>query len=333
LNADRVLAVEAGATRDLAIRSPAYVGQACGEWMAAGCPGELPTDQRIDDALSLTFDTAPLAAACAILGAPALDLLLSADRPVAQIAVRLIDVAPDGAALRVSYQVLNLTHRDSHATPEPLEPGKRYRVRVKLSDCAHRFGAGHRIRVAISTGYWPLIWPAPEAATLTIAAGESRLSLPVRKDRAEDGADPFQPPETAPLMPASLVSEGRLERRFSYDPVRERALYVTDADGGVFGEGVRRFDEIGTTQNHALKRELQIGADDPLTARYDLTESYFLQRPAKDGGEDWDIRAEIRCGMTSTRDTFVIWGELEAFEGGKSVLRREWREEIPRDLL
>jgi hypothetical protein len=154
----------------------------------------------------------------------------------------------------------------------------------------------------------------------------------MRKDRAEDGANPFDPPETAPLMPASLVSEGRLERRFSYDPVRERALYVTDADGGVFGEGVRRFDEIGTTQNHALKRELQIGPDDPLTARYDLTESYFLQRPAKDG-EDWDIRIEIRCGMTSTRDTFVIWGELEAFEAGKSFLRREWREEIPRDLL
>src|SRR6185369_14007206 len=119
--------------------------------------------------------------------------------------------------------------------------------------------------VAISTGYWPTIWPAPEAATLTIAAGESRLLLPVRKRQAEDGANPFQPPEMAPLTPSSLVSEGRIERRFSYDPIGERAVYVTDADGGVFGEGVQRFDEIGTEQNHALKRELSIGSDDPLT--------------------------------------------------------------------
>jgi len=332
LNADHGLAGGAGPARDLAICSPAYVGQACGEWMAAGCPGELPTDQRIDDALSLTFDTPTLGADCAILGAAELDLLLSSDKPVAQIGVRLMDVAPDGAALRVSYQVLNLTHRDSHAKPERLEPGKRYRVQVKFNDCAHRFAAGHRIRVAISTGYWPMVWPAPELATLTVAAGESRLLLPVRKGLAEDGANPFPAPEMAPLTPASLVSAGRLERRFSYDPVAERALYVTDADGGVFGEGVRRFEEIGTAQNHALKRELSIGAADPLTAVYDLTESYFLQREGKDG-KAWDIRAEIRCGMTSTRDTFTVWGELEAFEGGKSFVRREWREEIPRDML
>ena len=75
--------------------------------------------------------------------------------------VRLIDLAPDGAALRVSYQVLNLTHRDSPAEPTPLEPGKRTRVKVKLNDCGHRFASGHRIRVSISSGYWPMIWPAP----------------------------------------------------------------------------------------------------------------------------------------------------------------------------
>ena len=49
-----------------------------------------------------------------ILGAPEVELELSADRPQAQICVRLNDVAPDGASLRVSFGLLNLTHRDSH---------------------------------------------------------------------------------------------------------------------------------------------------------------------------------------------------------------------------
>ena len=327
LNPDQCLSSGAGAARDLKIRSPLHVGQACGEWMGAGCPGEHPTDQRIDDALSLSFDTPPLSSPLEILGAPELDLWVASDKPVAQIGVRLVDLAPDGAALRVSYQVLNLTHRDSHAAPTPLEPGKRTRVKVKLNDCGHRFAVGHRIRVAISSGYWPLIWPSPEWATLTIGAGESKLILPVRGARAEDGKNPFQASETAPLTATTKLSQGRLERRFAYDAVNERATYVTDADGGVFGEGMVRFDEIGTAHDHHMKRELTISPSDPNSAAYTLTERYFLKR------EGWDIRADISCGMTSTKDTFTLWGKLEAFEDGKSVMKREWREDVPRDLV
>ena len=118
-----------------------------------------------------------------ILGAPVVTLELAADQPQAQVCVRLCDVAPDGASLRVSYGLLNLTHRDSHEFPAPLEPGKRYRVRVQLNDIAHVFPAGHRIRVAVSTSYWPIAWPSPEPVTLTLYAGASTLELPVRPPR------------------------------------------------------------------------------------------------------------------------------------------------------
>jgi hypothetical protein len=172
-----------------------------------------------------------------------------------------------------------------------------------------------------------LVWPAPEWATLAIGAGESRLFLPVRGGRPEDGQNPFAAPETAPPTPATTLSQGRLERLVAYDAVNDRALYITDADGGVFGEGMVRFDEIGTTQDHHLKRELTISPSKPTSAAYTVTERYFLKR------EGWDIRADIRCGMTSTEDTFTIWGVLEAFENGQSVAKREWREDVPRDLV
>ena len=35
----------------------------------------------------------------------------------------------------------NLTHRTSHEHPEPLEPGRRYTVRLQLNDAAHAFPA------------------------------------------------------------------------------------------------------------------------------------------------------------------------------------------------
>src|SRR5262249_5678381 len=148
----------------------------------------------------------------------------------------------------------------------------------KLNDCGHRFASGHRIRVSISSGYWPLVWPAPEWATLSIGAGESKLLLPVRGARPDDGKNPFAESGTAPLTPATRLTQGRLERRSIYDAVNDRAVYVTDADGGVFGEGMVRFDEIGTAQDHHLKRELVISPSDPNSAGYALTERYYLVR-------------------------------------------------------
>ena len=95
----------------------------------AGCPGEHPTDQRLDDGGALVFDTPVLERDIAVLGAPRLRLQRRRRCPVAQLAVRLSDVAPDGQVTRVSYQVLNLTHRDSHEHPHALEPGRSLRCR------------------------------------------------------------------------------------------------------------------------------------------------------------------------------------------------------------
>jgi putative CocE/NonD family hydrolase len=193
LNAPGSLDGAAAAEADILVRSPLSHGKASGEWMATGCPGELPVDQRLDDGAAQLFDTAPLAEAVEILGAPELLLDLAVDAPVAQVAVRLCDVAPDGRSTRVSYGVLNLTHRDGHEAPAALEPGKRYPVRLKLNDCGHRFPAGHRIRIAVASGYWPIVWPAPTAATLTLRAGASHLDLPVRRGGKQLAVD-FAPP-------------------------------------------------------------------------------------------------------------------------------------------
>ena len=103
------------------------------------------------------------------------------DRPLANLAVRLCDVHPDGTSLRVSYGVLNLAHRDGHETPTPLEPGQRYQVRIQLNDAGSVFPAGHRIRLALSTAYWPMIWPSPEKATVTVFGGT--LEFPVRRQQ------------------------------------------------------------------------------------------------------------------------------------------------------
>ena len=80
------------------------------------------------------------------------------------LCARLCDVAPDGSSRRISYGVINLTHRDSHSEPSALNPGTFYTVRLKLNACGYAIAPGHVVRLALSSAYWPLLWPAPEGA-------------------------------------------------------------------------------------------------------------------------------------------------------------------------
>lgn len=309
----------------LSIRSPQSHGMAAGEWMATGCPGEMPTDQRIDDGGALIFETAPLDEAVEILGTPLLDLVLSADAPVAQIAVRLSDVLPTGEVLRVSHQVLNLTHRHDHASPKPLIPGQMEKVRVTLSACGHRFAIGHRVRIALASAYWPMVWPAPSPATLLIETGASTLTLPCRK--GGDEATALPPALHGRDAPTTQVDPGRIERWSRVNHVTGECTYVTEGVGGLFGEGILRFDEIDTTLSHSLKREFTIGPDDPLSARYALAQSYEMRR------EGWCIRIESQTAMRSDAESFHLEGAMRVFENGAEVWNREWVTPVPRLLV
>ena len=102
------------------------------------------------------------------------ELELSADRPLAMVAVRLSDVAPDGKATRVTYGMLNLDpSRLPRASRTPRARAALPRAHQDETTIAQSFPAGHRLRLAVSTSYWPLAWPSPEPVRLTIHPGQS----------------------------------------------------------------------------------------------------------------------------------------------------------------
>src|SRR5690606_21767704 len=227
------LAEEVTDSRALSFRSPQTTGLRGGEWCGFGVDGEMPPDQRPDDGGSLVFDSDPLDERIEVLGAPVLELEVASDRPVALLAARLCDVAPDGSSLRVSYGLLNLCQRDSREAPEPLEPGRPYRVTLQLNDLAHAFAAGHRIRLALSSSYWPIAWPSPEPATLTVRTGISTLTLPARPPRPEDDAlREFEPPEAAPGTPHTKLRRMPMRRSIEIDLTTNEMVYTLRGDGG-----------------------------------------------------------------------------------------------------
>ena len=311
---------EAGAETRLDWSSPQDLGTASGSWFSFGLGPDQPTDQLVDDGRSMVFDTAPLDQRLEILGAPELDLEIAVDRPQAVLCVRLCDVSPEGGSLRVSYGVLNLSHRDGHERPEPLVPGRRYHIRIKLNDAAHSFAPGHRLRIAISTSYWPIIWPSPEAVTLSLFTGASRLVLPQRHPRPEDAAIAFPPPEAAEPLRRTWQTPGYDRRRVLHDAATGETTIDVTGD-----TGLTTIAALGLQTQQEHRETYRIAARDPLSAVVDI--SYTMRV----GRGEWQTRTESRTVMRATKDHFLLEAQLDAFEGETRVLSRNWTRQVPRD--
>jgi uncharacterized protein len=321
---DRVLREEPGAAGPrLEVGTDLLCGIDGGVWCADGSHGEGALDQRGDDGRALAFDSAPLPERIELLGNARVELELESDRPVAQLAARLCDVAPGGASLLVTRGVLNLTHRDGHEHPEPLEPGRRTRVVLELDAIAQAIPAGHRLRLALSPAYWPWLWPAPEPATIAVHAADSSLVLPVRPPRPEDERlTPFAEPEQAPGLEEEKLEPVEGARSVTRDFASGRTELRFDWAAG----GRYRLVEAGIQAGYWTKTVYSISPDDPLSAEVRCEAVTEL------GREGWLTRAEVHAVMACDAECFRVSTELEAFENSERVLRREWSFETPREL-
>lgn len=325
----RRLTSREAAAEPVEVRTPSTVGFTAGRWCSFGAEGDMPSDQRSDDDQSVVFDSDVLESRVEILGAPEVVLVLAADREQGLVALRLNDVAPDGSSLRVTYGVLNLAHREGHDFPQPLKPGERYRVRVRLNDTAYAFPPGHRIRLAVSTSYWPMLWPSPYRVSLTLRTDASFVEMPVRTPRREDARlRVFGKPESAPPPRTTDRHPGGVKEWTDRDPRTKELLHTIETD--VDDEGrlaLTRFDSIGVEFGHSMTESYRIREDDPLSARVDI------RHEAVTRGESWSTRVETWTQFSSTRTTFRLQAEVKAYEGDERLFSRRWDTSTERKLV
>ncbi len=302
-------------------------GSAGGNWCPSGGGAvkdldiELPFDQRIDDARSLAFDSAPLGDATEFLGAPVLTLEIAVDEPVAFVAVRLNDVRPTGESTRVTYGILNLCHRDSDESPAELVPGRRYRVDVVMDNAAHRFARGNRIRVSVSTAYWPMILPSPEPVALTLFTASSSLMLPIRPARAEDNQlRPFGR-ALVPDVPVQLLDSKPARHVVEWDAARRKQIIRHDV-----GNGRVLLTKINTrlVGENSMRSEIGDASTDG-SIEYQYVMGWER--------EPWRPRVEVSSKVMLTTQTFVLEGTLTAFDGDERVYSRSWRRTVLRRLV
>ena len=314
------LAEKVSSSSERMLSSPLETGLGFGEWCPYSGDGELPIDQRVDDSKSLVWETEPLAQPVDFVGAPVVRLRVKADRAIAGLAVRLCDVFPDGASTLVSYGLLNLAHRESSERPSALTPDRYETVTIRLNDKAHRFAEGQRIRLAISSNFWPATWPMPEQAILTIATTGSSLDLP--KVPAVREVPPFGPPRPGPQAPMELMRSGGRTRVIIHDPTEDAFKFEV-----VRGRGAYRINATNTLVAREGGETYALKAGDPLSARSEAWGKWSMARG------DWSTQTTSRVCITSTSSTFEIEATLEAFEGDRPFASRHFARSIPRRLV
>ncbi|KAJ4291688.1 hypothetical protein N0V90_009583 [Kalmusia sp. IMI 367209] len=304
------------------ICSPQTLGFAGGRWLIFGVEGEGPSDQRLEAGGSLVFDTQPLKKPLDLLGPAILNLRVASNKPNAMVAATLSEVLPNGAATRVSYGLLNLTHRDGHEDLKALEPGKFYDVALKFSHFGQRLGVGNRLRLALSSTYFPIVWPSPEVTTLTIDTASSSIDLPERSANPLDSKlKPFGPPINGTLKKTEL--RPAIHKNYvKQDWDSGRTELVVDWDDGMW-----EVDETGWRFGWNTELVTGVHPADPLSAEVEQR----FERDFERGDIVLKIKGWTKMRMTAT--DMIMTARVDAWEGGKAVFGRDYEFIVPPDSI
>jgi putative CocE/NonD family hydrolase len=300
------------------VATPQHCGIDAGRFFPYGNPADLPPDQREEDGRSVCFDTPPLGEHTAILGLPEVALRIEAGGP-ANVVVRLCDVAPDGSSTLVTRGCLDLRKRAGMDRIVDPVPGDVVEVSIPMTAIAWEFPPGHRIRLAVSTSYWPWVWPYPVAAEVNLHIGGSALVLPVRAPDAPSQPVVFEPPEQAPPMPVVYHGAPGPEREVHYNPETGEWRLTVDPNYG----GSRTYPD-GLEFDERIRETYAIRSADPATAECGSDWMVRLRRPG------WDVQITVSARMSIDNGDFLTGHELTAILNDETVCQRTWHARIPR---
>ena len=308
------------------ILSPQTVGQFSGEympWFAFGLADELPDNQNIEDSGSLVFDTEILKLPLEILGNASITLNLSSDQPQGLVAVRLCDLWPDGSSTLITRGILNLSQRNGKSNPEAMIPGEVAEVIVALNHVGYIAPIGHKLRLAISTSYGPITWPAPTNTCLTIYSDLSLLKLPVLGGNVStEVLKEFTKNNVPEEEPTITIREFNENRQSSFDEKQNLNILEIKADNGQI-----RIKESGMEMGSKSLHRFSISELDPLSANAEYEWEWEY------GRGNWQTKTYTFTKITSDLHHFYMHAVLIAWEGDKQVFKRTWDEKFKRDYF
>lgn len=293
-------------------------GSCSGDTGYFGRFGGLPLDQSGDDARSAGFDTRPLDEDLTLYGSVEVELDIEAVEPRSQIVLRLCDVSPDGVSARIGLSVLNLALDDALDAPTAPHPVGRRTVRLRFHTTAYRVKAGHRLRLAIGTSYWPLVWTPPVLGDVVVTRGVIRLPVLSKAPRPLSRA--FDPPLDLPeIKRTAVIATPELQRSTSVRAGIVVAEWLQPEVSVFHGA-------IDTGFAYTTRAEHGVDPADTLSA-YSIFE-HKMRFETPEGVAEVAARLDTRSSATE----FLPDGSLRVTWNGTPMLERRWTPRVDRKL-
>jgi putative CocE/NonD family hydrolase len=290
--------------------TPPQCGSAGGEWCPLDGGGNAPefqADQQADDLLCLCYETASLTEVVTLVGVGEVCIDLALQGPAALLAIRLCEVREDGVSARITFGLLRVVR------PPGVGPGQFFPVCCDLKSVAYVFGRGRKMRLALSSAYWPMAWPEPVPPVLSIRPSNVRLRLPGLPAAATEDAAPFGPPKQAQPLPHEVVEAASDTRRLHHDAETGSVIL-----------------EVAGKRQTTLLGELVFGGSSAETYRIGAAGGQasfgrvsFMQRPG------WDVRVETTVRIDLAANGLSMHSSLTAFESGAAIFQRTWESCFP----
>ena len=103
----------------------------------------------------LVYTTSPLKEDMEVTGPVHALVYASSSARNTDFTAKLVDVYPDGRAIRICEGIIRADHRDPSRPPSCIDPGKIYPYKIDLWATSNVFKKGHQIRVEISSSNFP----------------------------------------------------------------------------------------------------------------------------------------------------------------------------------
>jgi hypothetical protein len=281
-----------------------------GEWCPLDSGGDGPefqSDNRLDDGLSHCFDTPVLTSDLEVVGLPKLTLDMAMESDKATVTVRLNEIAKNGTSGRVTFAIRRITR------PDGVTPGERFSFQIPLKCVAYRFKKGRRIRVAISTTYWPMVWPEKDNGAITLYPDAMVFTLPDLPTTAIEEEKPFGDPVSAPPIPSEVIKAGDIVRTITTD--------ATSGETRVEQKGGPKIYKLGgLTLGDVTNHGYSILPEDATSACAYFESFQRFERPG------WKVRLAARTDMAWRNGKLILTSSYDAFEGDKQVYSKLWEQ-------
>ena len=115
-----------------------------------------------------------------IIGEVTAEFAVQASVPDFDLWLQLYDVAPDGTAWNLASPgtgLVRASYRNGGPSRELVPPGTLVRLRIAELYTANRFAPGHRLRIVLSTAFFPLFSVNPQTGALETESAETRAGV------------------------------------------------------------------------------------------------------------------------------------------------------------